>query len=129
MMEYDEDVPIATAIESLEQTGYPSQLLLVGRNVRIQQDEERVAVPERKRRVAVEAVRRTVRRDEFFHRAQRIAQPVLALRIADGPQGQVVIARRKEKRKTPLECKPLDDGHVADVPHGAVRPVEHRVAR
>ena len=98
VMKERDDVMIARAIEMLELIGHPRELDRVGRDVRVERDEERVAVAERVCRIAAQAARRSLGRDQLRHRRQRVVQPERALRIAGRHARDVVVADGEEIR-------------------------------
>ena len=58
-------VAIARAVEVLELIGGPGELNGIGRDVRVEREEERIAVTKRVRRVAGEPPRRPFRRNQL----------------------------------------------------------------
>ena len=95
VVEEEDDVRIACAIEVIELVGDPRELKRIRGDVGIDRDQEHVAVAETVRRVAVQAMRRSFRRHQLRHRHQRVVQPLLPLAVARRPAGHVVIAGRK----------------------------------
>src|SRR5438477_11122062 len=115
MMEKDDDIPIAPAIELLELTRHPRELAPVRGDVRIERYEERVAVAERKRGIPFQPPRRIFRRVQIRVRGQRVAQSRLAIDVADGHGRRVVVAYREEVPEARAR-QLLHDGNVRVMP-------------
>ena len=87
----------------------PRQLHAIGRDVRIDDDEEGVAVSERLGRIAVEPPGRAVGRQQSGHCGQRVLQAGRAIGIALWHRGHIVVADGKEVRDASGPRDPLHD--------------------
>jgi hypothetical protein len=64
MVKERDHVTVAVAIEMLELIGHPRELHVIGRDVGIERDQERVAEPDRVRRIGAQSPRRAFGRDQ-----------------------------------------------------------------
>ena len=95
----------------------------------IQQDEERVAIAKRKRERAVEPPRRTDRAASNSSSPAACSESRARGRGRRRPCRDVVVAWSEEEGQVGLARQSIDDRHVTDVPHRAVRAIQRRVAR
>jgi hypothetical protein len=73
LMTKNNDVDVAASVESFELPFHPLKLLLVPRDIRIQSDHERVAIPEGVGRMAAQTTGRPLWRDEGRHRIEIVS--------------------------------------------------------
>src|SRR6185503_8023178 len=125
-MKERDHVPVSPTLEALELLLRPLDLDRIVRDVRVERDEETVAVAKRIRRISLQTPRRSLRRNQLRHRGERILQ---SLRSSTFAASNLVIADREEIRDVCRTCQPFDDRVEADVPHRGVASAQNGVAR
>ena len=74
MMKERNHVTIPAAVETFELRAGPLELLGICSDVRVERNEERVAVPERVRRIVIESPRRAIGRNKIANHGEIIAK-------------------------------------------------------
>src|SRR5689334_6638185 len=102
-MEECDDVLVAASIESLELGSHPRELRRVFGDVRVEPQHERIAVPERERRISGEPSWRAVWWNQLRHRVEVVPQSDLPARCVElCGRRDVVIPRREEIGNPPV---------------------------
>ena len=129
MVEERDEVDVPTAIQPFELAPGPLELRRIFRDVRIEREHERVAVPEGEHRIPVQPANRARWRNQSGHGSQIVRQTLLTFgRFEVGRAGHVMIAGREEVRHTAFGRQSIDQADEAVVPLRGVAAVHHRVA-
>ena len=128
MVKEGDDIRVPLSVQPHELCAPPLELHRIGGDVRVEGQNESVAVAERIRGIPGEPASRAVRRNEIGHGAQVVGQSLLASRIVElGRAGDVVVPGGEKVRQTAIGCEPIDEADEAHVPLPRVTSVHHRI--
>src|SRR5688500_2792696 len=121
MVKERNDVTIPPAVETFELRCGPLELLRIGCDVRVERNEERVAVPERVRRIPIESRRRAIGWNEIANYCEIISKPFAPQRrIERSGAGDVVIPWCEEIRNAAIGRDSIDQIDKAPIPLACV---------